>query len=295
MCSSLCTLLFHCSVKRHALLLRGTDSTGEGCLASSLSLSWAVLSFLRGDYAGVLIVAAALAVLLLVAASYRYSWDHDSEHYGDGYSALQVANVLRKPPTAVCKVPEDEYATAATAASPRRARVNFNTDTGGKVEDHFPPRPSTATSSPVDRVGTARSALSSRGSAQGVRSKKAGSPPRSAVPVDRPDVTAAAEAETSKRASESLNNARRPASTTVQLRNPSPAETSASGPAGGRGPQQLARTQPLSPRPRQSNTSSVSRSPSRPHTGRTDKHAERFSTYELSSSSDEENKQEDSD
>jgi hypothetical protein len=267
--------------------------TGLTSLALWL-VSWAVLNFLHGDYAGVLIVAAALAVLLLVAASYRYSWDHDSEHYGDGYSALQVASVLRKPPTAVCKLPEDEYATAATAASPRRARVNFNTDTDGKVEDHFPPRPSTATSSPVDRVGTARSALSSRGSAEGVRSKKAHSPPRSAIPVDKADVTAAAGAETSKRASESPNNARRPTPTTVQLRNPSPAGASAFRPAGGRGPQQLAPPQHFAPTLRKHNTSSASPSPTRPHTGGTDKHAERFCTYELSSSSDEENKQEDS-
>ena len=65
------------------------------CLAGLLSLaiwliSWLVFSILDGRLVGVYIAAGVVGAWLLVLFSYRFSWDHDSEHYSAGIEALHI-------------------------------------------------------------------------------------------------------------------------------------------------------------------------------------------------------------
>ena len=64
-------------------------------LAGLLSLaiwlvSWLVFSILDGRLVGVYIAAGVVGTCLLVLFSYRFSWDHDSEHYSAGIEALHI-------------------------------------------------------------------------------------------------------------------------------------------------------------------------------------------------------------
>jgi hypothetical protein len=101
-------------------------------------LSWLALSIINGELTGVYIFSAVIGMLVIIAFSYRFSWDHDSEHYELGVEALHVEDIVRD---------------LRTPASPFHgrgdgARRGDNSAKGdfGETYDHFPEPPRSAQS-----------------------------------------------------------------------------------------------------------------------------------------------------
>jgi len=89
--------------------------TGLLCLVIWL-LSWLVFTVERGSFTGIYIASAVAGVLILVLLSYRFSWDHDSEHYGEGMEGLRVSEIARdliSPPPSTAKREQQKHATFA--------------------------------------------------------------------------------------------------------------------------------------------------------------------------------------
>jgi hypothetical protein len=145
---SYCVMLvgIYCSVFLQQIILTGLVSL------TIWLVSWLVFTIIAGKLVGVYICSAVVAVLLTAACSYRFSWDHDSEHYESGVEALHVLD--DSSASGNMGAPNNRYEgsglhTPVHGHSSRSRTVQVSDRSEfGPVFDHFPPGPESGASSP---------------------------------------------------------------------------------------------------------------------------------------------------